>query len=96
MAYKRMKEVTKHLLVHPLLEVIRKDLSTLSPTELENKYAEVTLRNYLLCEILMTSGGKRPGTITNIKIGEFIKSKLADNNKWIIRVKEHKEFVPIL
>ena len=88
----RCKEVTRHLLKLDKFAEIKNDLAHLDSEEVMSKYDEVEMRKALLLEGLITTGGKRPGTIAAMRVGELLKGTRLDDGCVCVAVRKHKTF----
>ena len=87
---KRLMIVTRFILCLPILQEVKQDLVTMSDQELKAKYTETYVRNALSLESLITTGGKRPSTVSNMTIDELNTADQLDDGSWIVSVKKHK------
>ena len=68
---KQLKKVVKAILDLPFFAQLKLDMINLSDNEVKTTYSEIVLRYALTLELLLSSGGKRPATISNIKNHEL-------------------------
>ena len=86
----QLKKVVKAVLDLPYLAQLKLDMINLSDKEVKSTYSEIVLRYALTLELLLSSGGKRPATISNIKNKELAAAGELDDGSYVVEVANHK------
>ena len=86
----RLKEVTAEILELDVFETVKDDLIFLPDEEFVEKYEEPYVRKVLSTESLITTGGKRPSTITQMTLGELRNAEKLPDGSWDVSVRNHK------
>ena len=86
----RMKQVVSTILRLPILTQIKYDLINRRSDEIKAKYTESELRYGLSAEVLLTTGGKRPSTVANIRNCELLEAELLEDGTRDVSVRNHK------
>ena len=88
----RMAEVTRYLLENEEFNHYKNQLNAMSPDQIREKIDECKARYALSSECLLTTGGKRPGTVANTTTGELQKGKVQEDGSIVVSVYDHKTF----
>ena len=86
----RLKQVARATLNLPELKEVKEDLLNLSNKEIKEKYDETYVKNALAIPALMTTGGKRPGTVANTTLGELRSAEELEDGSHDVLVHAHK------
>ena len=86
----RLKEAVIYILEHKLVEVMLKDLTTLTKDEIQRKYEEIEVRNFLLAMLMITADGQRQHAIANMLIENYDKAVNTKDDVMVVKVKDHK------
>ena len=85
----KLKEITKHVILHPWIKKLVEDLLTLSEGVLMATYDEYTVRRGLMLLLLVSGNGARPHVIQNMTREELARGSVVDTI-FAVSVWEHK------
>ena len=88
----RLSEVLVHVLTSPVLKDMNKELLNSTPARIEKKFTMVTVRNFILSNLLLTGDGERPHAYTRMEVHELHEATITPDGSKVVRVKGHKTF----
>ena len=86
----KLKIITRFILNMNELQEVKADMLDMSVKAIKAKYTETYVRNVLSLECLLTTAGKRPSTVANMKKKELQKAQRLEDGSHIVLVHEHK------